>query len=64
MTLKGEPLQVVKINGDGAVELLKDYQTKALIDVALRQTDESGEDPSHYPTSRKIIVYSFQYQLC
>ena len=30
MTLKGEPLQVVKINGDGAVELLKENLMKLL----------------------------------
>ena len=37
------PLQVAaECNKQAAVELLQDYQTKALIDVALQQTEQSG----------------------
>ena len=37
------PLQLAaEYNRQAAVELLQDYQTKALIDVALRYADESG----------------------
>ena len=39
------PLQLAaEDNHQAAVELLQEYQTKAVIDVALRHADESGEN--------------------
>ena len=43
------PLQLAaQYSEQATVELLQEYQTKALIDVALRHADESGENLSHY----------------
>ena len=53
---KRTPLQTAaECNNQAAVAQLQEYQTKALIDVALRHTDESGENPSYYP-GRTIIA--------
>ena len=55
------PLQWAAEKNDQAVEdLLQDYQTKALIDVALRHADECGENRIYYP-GKIIIVCSLQY---
>ena len=44
-----------------AVAQLQDYQTKALINVALRHTDESGENSSYYPG--RIIIRLLYFNL-
>ena len=50
------PLQrAAEENKHAAVELLQEYQTKALIDVAVRQNNESGENPPYYP-GRTLIA--------
>ena len=47
---RSTPLQLAaRYNHQATVELLQDYQTKALIDVALRQTNVSGENFTYYP---------------
>ena len=49
------PLQLAaERNHQAAVELLQEYQTKTLIDVALRHADESGENSPYYPG--RIII--------
>ena len=56
------PLQLAaEDNRQASVELLQEYQTKALINVALRHADESGENSSYYP--RRIIIRLLYFNL-
>ena len=56
------PLQLAAEKNDQAVvDLLQDYQTKALINVALRHADESGENSSYYPG--RIIIRLLYFNL-
>ena len=55
--IRRTPLQMAAEFNQAAVELLQEYLTKALIDVALRHTDQSGENPPYYPG--KVLILKF-----